>query len=306
MSMLVASDAQNVGETFRTSMPGGAPDVSTPKAPDLTLGDEVARPVGYSGRRGLQRFVPGRPALLGALGTALFLGTWEWAGRAEALGPTWPALSTVVSTLTSPERRPALLRALSATCSAAGRGFLIGSVVGVLLALIGTTVPLLRPGIERFSGVVHALPLIALAPLFIVTVGREGTPIAIATLAVFFTMFVSSTSAFRSATTSAHDLFTVGAASRRDRFLHLELPAAMPGIFEGLRMAAPAAVLGAVLGEWFGAPRGIGLLIVSAMQNYQIGLLWAAAFLSALISMVSFGLLSLAANAGVHRFAETE
>ncbi len=267
---------------------------------------DAARPVPSLLGRSVQALTPDRRTLLGALGTAVFLGGWEIVGRAEALGPTWPPLSTVLSTLTSAERRPALLRALSATCSAAGRGFVFGALIGTLLALIGTTVPLLRPGIERFSGVVHALPLIALAPLFIVTVGREGTPIAIATLAVFFTMFVSSTSAFRSATTSAHDLFTVGAASRRDRFVHLELPAALPGIFEGLRMAAPAAVLGAVLGEWFGAPRGIGLLIVSAMQNYQIGLLWTAAFLSAFISMVSFGLLSIMTTAGVRRFAETE
>jgi ABC-type nitrate/sulfonate/bicarbonate transport system permease component len=62
-------------------------------------------------------------------------------------------------------------------------------------------------------------------------------------------------------------------------------------------------VLGAVLGEWFGAPRGLGVLIVSAMQNYQINLLWAAAMLAALVSMISFGACTLLSRIVGRRWA---
>ena len=62
----------------------------------------------------------------------------------------------------------------------------------------------------------------------------------------------------------------------------------MPAFVDGLRLAAPGAVLGAILGEWFGAPRGLGLLIVSAMQNFQIALLWSAALLAATVSILAF------------------
>ena len=85
--------------------------------------------------------------------------------------------------------------------------------------------------------------------------------------------------------------------------MRLQLPAAIPGMADGLRLAAPAAILGAVLGEWFGAPRGLGVLIVSAMQNYQIELLWAAALLAALMSMIAFGLFTLLARWAAGRWA---
>jgi NitT/TauT family transport system permease protein len=69
-------------------------------------------------------------------------------------------------------------------------------------------------------------------------------------------------------------------------------------LLDGLTLAAPAAVLGAVIGEWFGAPRGLGILLVSSMQNFQIELLWAAALTSALVSLAAYlvltGLRSLA------------
>jgi NitT/TauT family transport system permease protein len=154
----------------------------------------------------------------------------------------------------------------------------------------------LREGIDKLATILHAMPIIALAPLFIVTLGRERTPMAIAALGSGFAMFVASTAAIEAARPLQQDLFSALGATRWQRLFRLQLPAAFPGMADGLRLAAPAAVLGAVLGEWFGAPRGLGLLIVSAMQNYQIELLWAAALLSALLSMAAFGVFTLLAR----------
>src|SRR5690606_1434878 len=136
----------------------------------------------------------------------------------------------------------------------------------------------------QLATILHAMPVIALAPLFIVTLGRERTPVAIAALAAGFAMFVAATAAVESAKPAHHDVFTALGTGRVRRFVSLQLPAALPGLADGLRLAAPAAILGAVLGEWFGAPRGLGVLIVSAMQNFQIELLWAAALLAATMS----------------------
>jgi len=77
---------------------------------------------------------------------------------------------------------------------------------------------------------------------------------------------------------------------------------ALPAFADGLRLAAPAAVLGAILGEWFGAPRGIGILIVSSMQNFQIRQLWAAALLAAVVSMIAFALFGALERFVVSRF----
>ena len=63
----------------------------------------------------------------------------------------------------------------------------------------------------------------------------------------------------------------LGAKAAR-RLWRLELPAAVPTIASGARLSLAAAMIGAVLGEWFGAPHGLGLIIIGAMQNFQIPL----------------------------------
>ena len=72
----------------------------------------------------------------------------------------------------------------------------------------------------------------------------------------------------------------------------------MPGFIDGLRMGAPGAVIGAALGEWFGAPRGLGVLIISSLQNVRIPQLWAAALLCVACSLIAYTALSL-----LHRWA---
>lgn len=233
-----------------------------------------------------------RALALGLVGIALVLAAWEVLGRAGTLGRTWPPISDVLATIVDPDRRDLFGRALSATISAAWRGFLLGVLLGFALSASGVVWPILRPGLDRLAAVLNAIPLIALGPFLIVTLSREGTPTAIATLAVFFNVFVA-TSAGLAAAQSAHgDVFTVLGSSRWTRFRRLQLPAALPSIADGLKLAAPAAVLGAILGEWFGAPRGLGILIVSSMQNYQIDLLWSAALLGAGLSLAAFAVFS--------------
>jgi NitT/TauT family transport system permease protein len=129
--------------------------------------------------------------------------------------------------------------------------------------------------------------------VLIVTAGREATPVVIASITVFFGVFVAASSGLASASREQGDLLTVLGASRRNRLWLLQVPGALPMFVDGLRLSVTAAVVGAILGEWFGAPGGIGLLLVSAMQNYQIALLWSAALLAALMSLGAYGLLGL-------------
>ena len=248
------------------------------------------RPSGVTRARRL-----GRAAQL-TIGIAGYLVLWEVAGRRGWLGSTFPPLSNIVRRIVDSPQQPVITRALNATARASLAGFLIGVSAALAGALLALLVPPLREGIDKLGTILHAMPIIALAPLFIVTLGRERTPMAIAALGSGFAMFVASTAAIEAARPLQQDLFSALGATRWQRLFRLQLPAAFPGMADGLRLAAPAAVLGAVLGEWFGAPRGLGLLIVSAMQNYQIELLWAAALLSALLSMVAFGVFTMLAR----------
>lgn len=241
--------------------------------------------------------------LLGAIGIGLFLLAWEMIGTWRLAGMTWPPFSTVVLFLFSPSRQALFLRAMGASFSMAGGGYLLGMAAGLLLAALVHMAPMLRPGIDRLASVVHAIPPIALAPIFIVLLSREVTGMAIAAINVFFIVYVATTSGLNNSTQAHRDLFSTFGAGKLQRLLRLDLPTALPALVSGLKYAVPAAMIGAILGEWFGSSRGIGLLMVSAMQNFQIPLLWSAVLIAATASLAAFGLMGLVEKFVYGRFA---
>jgi len=81
------------------------------------------------------------------------------------------------------------------------------------------------------------------------------------------------------------------------------VPGAVPAFVDGLRLAAPAAVLGTVLGEWFGAPRGLGAISVSALQNLRVPQMWAAALLCVACSLAAYIVLTTLHRRALARFA---
>lgn len=234
----------------------------------------------------------GRGGLTGwlerAAGVAVLVMLWELVGRYGVFGPTWPPLSAVGGYALEPAHAAVLGRGVAATASAALAGFLLGSVTGLGLACIAVLWLRLQRGMGRLAALVNAVPLIAVGPVMIVTVGRETTPVAIAALAAFFSVFVAASAGLATSRREQQDLLVVLGANRLRTLWLMQLPAALPAIVDGLRLAVSAAVVGAILGEWFGAPVGLGLLLVSAMQNFQIQLLWAAALLGVLISLAGY------------------
>ncbi len=231
---------------------------------------------------------PSVKVLYAVAGSVLLVVLAEVIGRFQLAGRAWPPLTDVIAYLAVPASGSLLLRNAFTTLSAAAEGFLVGAILAVLGAALALVVPLLRPGFDRFAAILHAVPTIALAPLLITTVGREDTPMVIAALSVGFVMFVTMTSGFANTSPTHQDVFTVFGSSRMQRLLRLEVPRAVPAFFDGLTLSAPAAVLGATIGEWFGAPSGLGLLLVSAMQNYQMALLWSAALAATVMSLLAY------------------
>ncbi len=242
-----------------------------------------------------------RPALA-ALGLALFLIAWQWIGARKVLGSTWPALDTVVAYLLDPQRRDLFGRALAASFRAASLGFAIGSLAGLAFAAVALLAPPLRVGADHTTAVIHAIPQVALAPVFIIVGGPETAPVAISALNVFFLFYVAASSGFAAASRSHRDLFAVLGSSAWRRLWRLDLPAALPSIASGLKLSIPAALVGTLIGEWFGAPRGLGVLILNAMENFQIPLLWSAVLLTLVASLVLYALAGVLERAAEARF----
>jgi NitT/TauT family transport system permease protein len=238
-------------------------------------------------RDGLQRLA------LGVIGIGLFLGMWQVIGVYRLAGLTWPPLTDVLVFITDPSKQTLFARAMTASFTAVILGYGIGVVAGVALAMLGRVAALLKPGLDRLIAVIHAIPLVALAPLFMVAANRDATPPSIAALGVFYMIYVATTSGLNAASAAHRDVFTALGASPLTRFLRLELPAALPAVVSGMKLAIPVAFIGAIVGEWFGASRGLGLLMVSAMQNFQIPLLWSVVLIVTASSLALFGLMSL-------------
>ena len=245
----------------------------------------------------------GQHAAMGALGLALFLVAWQVIGHFQLAGLAWPPLTSVLELLVDPGRWPLFRRALSATISAMMEGYLFGAALGVGAAVASHLFPVMRRGTDRLAAVVNSIPSIALAPVFIVFLSRESTAVAIAAAHVAFILYVAASSGLATATRGHRDLLTVLGASRLSRLRRLDVPAALPSFTTGLKLAVPAALIGTVIGEWFGAPRGLGVLIVNAMQNFQIALLWSVVVLIAMTSLTLYLLLTMLERACYARFA---
>jgi NitT/TauT family transport system permease protein len=155
---------------------------------------------------------------------------------------------------------------------------------------------------DRTSAVVHAIPSIALAPLFILTLGRDSTPTGLAALHVFFLLYVATSSGLAAAPSVLRDMVASLGGGRGTIFWRVELPSALPTIASGMRLAVPAALIGVIIGEWFGSPRGLGVLVINAMQNFQIPLLWSAVVLAVICSLTLYGLFGLLQRAAQERF----
>jgi NitT/TauT family transport system permease protein len=226
-------------------------------------------------------------------GCVLSLAAWEIVGRFGVLGKTFPALSDILHVFAQAPRRALLLRAAAATLSSAAIGYGLGTLFGMGTAGIARLLPALRSGLDRLAVLVNALPVIALAPLLIITAGRQAAPAALAAIPVFFLVYTSTAAGLRSASQRLGMVFDSLGASRWQRLVHLEVIAALPLISSGMKVSAGSAMIGAIVGEWFGAPSGLGVVVLNSMQNFQIALLWATVIVIATASLAAYGLLTL-------------
>jgi sulfonate transport system permease protein len=190
------------------------------------------------------------------------------------------------------------VRATRATGWAALRGLMIGGTVAFLAALIAAGAPPLRRTIVRLAAIANAAPWVAVAPCLLIVLGRDRGPVAVAAIAVFFFVFVSTTVGLGAASPALHDVASALGASRLRRVWSVQLPGAWPSVADGLKLAAPAALAGAVFGEWYGAERGLGVLLITSMQGARADRLWAASLLCAACGLAAYGVL-----AGVRRLA---
>ena len=143
-------------------------------------------------------------------------------------------------------------------------GFFIGSSVGLLLGTLISQFRILEATLRVYIVAIQSLPKIALAPIIVLWFGFGLTSkVVIICLLTFFPLLVTSMAGFKAVDVERLELMRSLGANSWQVFWKVRLPSALPYIFAGLDMAAVFAVVGAIVGEFVGAQRGLGTLILS-------------------------------------------
>ncbi len=165
-------------------------------------------------------------------------------------------------------------------------GLGLGTLCGGLAALALTASAAARRWLLPLLLVSQAIPVFAIAPLLVLWLGYGlASKVAMATLIIFFPVTASFYDGLRRTDPGWLDLARTMGASPWAVLRHIRVPAALPALASGLRMAAAVAPIGAVVGEWVGASAGLGYLMLHATARVQTDLTFAALFILALLAV---------------------
>jgi ABC-type nitrate/sulfonate/bicarbonate transport system permease component len=189
------------------------------------------------------------------------------------------------------------------TITEAGIGFLWGNLAALALAAVALTLPKLENLASQIALITYCIPIVAIGPIIRLVLGapKAGEPsetaIALAALSVFFTTMVGAMTGVKSADKAALDVVTVFGGNAWHRLVKVQLLTALPSIFAALRIAAPAAFLGAILGEYVGGPDvGFGPAMVNAQQSLEVARVWTLAIASGAIAGGAYALVGVIAR----------
>ncbi len=178
-------------------------------------------------------------------------------------------------------------------------GYAIGCGAGLLVAIVAQRFAFLGRGLLPLGNFFSALPLVGVAPIMVMWFGFDWpSKAAVVALVTFFPMLVNSLAGLSASGHMERDLMRSYAADHRQTLMKLYLPAALPFIFNALKINATLALIGAIVAEFFGTPTlGIGFRISTEAGRMAIDMVWAEIALAAIAGMAFYGLVALAERA---------
>ncbi len=174
-------------------------------------------------------------------------------------------------------------------------GYAIGVGAALVFALLVDRSDFLRRGLLPVGNFLAALPIIGTAPIMVMWFGFDWpSKAAVVVAMVFFPMLVNTVQGLAATEAMQRDLMRTYSASWGQTLLKLRLPAAMPFIFNGLKISSTLALIGAIVAEFFGSPtRGMGFRISTEVGRLQLDMVWAEIAVAALAGSLFYGLIAL-------------
>ena len=229
----------------------------------------------------LNRFLPGITILVGVLAWEFF--TRYFGVRSFIL----PAPTLVIRTAI--DIAPELARNMWATLSVLLSGYALGVVGGIALAVVMLVLPPVRRAVFPIVVMSQTIPKIAIAPLLILWFGVGPEPkIFIIALLAFFPVLINTVSGLEGTERGHLELMHSVDASLWNIYRHVRLPAAVPQIFAGLKLALTVSVIGAVVGEWVVGNQGLGYLLLAYNSSLETAGVFATLLLIISITAILF------------------
>ncbi|MDB3865837.1 ABC transporter permease [Amylibacter sp.] len=174
-------------------------------------------------------------------------------------------------------------------------GYVIGCIAAFITAVAVDKSNFLKRGLLPVGNFVAALPIIGMAPILVMWFGFDWhSKAAVVVVMVFFPMLVNTVAGLNAKDNIQHDLMKTYGASYWQNLLKLSLPAAMPFIFNGLKICTTLALIGAIVSEFFGSPtRGMGFRISTEVGRLSLNMVWAEITVAALAGSAFYGLMAL-------------
>jgi NitT/TauT family transport system permease protein len=223
---------------------------------------------------------------------ALLLAIWQFV-LPDSLVYVLPRPSVIGGAVV--KYQASLLSNIRYTMYAAFMGFVLGNGAAVLMAVLFIYSPTVSDTVYPMAVVLRSIPLVALTPFIVIFFGQGVTPkVVIAALVCFFPTLVNMVHGLQAVDVQALELMHTLNATERQLFWKMRVPYSLPYLFTAFKITSSAAVLGAIIGEWMGAWKGLGAVIVQAMYNMRGDQLWATMLVATALSILAYILVVIA------------
>jgi len=174
-------------------------------------------------------------------------------------------------------------------------GYVVGCASGLIVAILIDRSPYLQRGLLPFGNLVSALPIVGVAPIMVMWFGFDWqSKAAVVVVMTFFPMLVNAVAGLKSAGAMERDLMKTYAASYGQTLVKLRLPAALPFVFNALKINSTLAMIGAIVAEFFGTPIvGLGFRINTEVGRMNIDMVWATILVAAAVGSAFYGIVAL-------------
>lgn len=192
------------------------------------------------------------------------------------------------------ETRSQLISHVLPTITESIIGFVIAVAAGIAVGMVVTRFALFRLAVYPLLIALQTVPPMALAPLLVVWFGYGLLPkVLLVVLVVFYPVAVSTVEGLAAVDRKLVNLLQTMSATNLQVYLKVRIPAALPSIYSGMKVGATYTVITAIVGEWMGASKGLGIYLLRASNSFQTDRVFAGIFAVAALSVVLFGVVDL-------------